>query len=253
MNVVCIGSGNVATHMARALKKSGANLLQIWSKSADNAFVLANELNAEAISEFSEINRSADLYIIAVKDDAIAEVVEALKDIEGLIVHTSGATDIDVLSPLKKAGVLYPLQTFSKNKQLDFANVPLCIEALDQSVLGSLRSIASGLTPMVYEVDSEKRRVLHLAAVFACNFVNHMYVLSDELVRHHGLDFEILKPLIMETAVKVQTASPIDVQTGPAVRHDEKTISRHLELLDNMPGLALIYQNLSKSIKKTHS
>ncbi|TKC08762.1 Rossmann-like and DUF2520 domain-containing protein [Pedobacter frigoris] len=253
MDVVCIGSGNVATHMARAFKKSGANLIQIWSRSLDNAVVLANELEAEPVSAFKEINRSADLYVIAVKDDAIAGVAEALKGIEGLVVHTSGATDISILSSFKKFGVLYPLQTFSKNKQIDFANVPLCIESLDKSILEKLRSVASGLTPMVYEVDSEKRRILHLAAVFACNFVNHMYMLSDELVKRHGLEFEMLKPLIMETAVKVQTESPITVQTGPAVRNDEKTLTRHLELLDQMPDLAQIYQTLSKSIKKTHS
>ncbi|WP_316792491.1 Rossmann-like and DUF2520 domain-containing protein [Pedobacter frigoris] len=253
MNVVCIGSGNVATHMAHALKKSGANLTQIWSRSLDNAAILGNELEAKSISTFQEIDRSADLYVIAVKDDAIAEVAVALKGVEGLVVHTSGATDISILSSFKNYGVLYPLQTFSKKKQLDFANVPLCIESLDESVLDKLRSVALGLTPMVYEVDSEKRKILHLAAVFGCNFVNHMYVLSNELVKHHGLDFEMLKPLIMETAVKVQTELPINVQTGPAVRNDEKTILKHLELLDQMPDLARIYQTLSKSIKKTHS
>ena len=252
MKVVCIGSGNVATHLANALKAKGVNLIQVWSRDLTNASELAKTINARAISNLNEIDRSADLYIIAVKDDAIPIITESLKDVNGLVVHTSGATAIDTLSAHRNYGVLYPLQTFSKAKSIDFVDVPLCIEANNADSLELLKKVANKLSSPVYEVNSEKRKILHLAAVFACNFVNHLYVLSDKVVEHFGLDFEILKPLIMETALKVQTELPINVQTGPAVRNDEQTMIKHLDLLSDMPELKEIYQTLSKSIKKTH-
>ncbi len=252
MKVVCIGSGNVATHLANALKAKGVNLIQVWSRDLTNASELAKTINARAISNLNEIDRSADLYIIAVKDDAIPIITESLKDVNGLVVHTSGATAIDTLSAHRNYGVLYPLQTFSKAKSIDFVDVPLCIEANNADSLELLKKVANKLSSPVYEVNSEKRKILHLAAVFACNFVNHLYVLSDKVVEHFGLDFEILKPLIMETALKVQTELPINVQTGPAVRNDEQTMIKHQDLLSDMPELKEIYQTLSKSIKKTH-
>ncbi|WP_449438747.1 Rossmann-like and DUF2520 domain-containing protein [Pedobacter steynii] len=252
MKVVCIGSGNVATHLANALKAKGVNLIQVWSRDLTNASELAKTINARAISNLNEIDRSADLYIIAVKDDAIPTITESLKDVNGLVVHTSGATAIDTLSAHRNYGVLYPLQTFSKAKSIDFVDVPLCIEANNADSLELLKKVANKLSSPVYEVNSEKRKILHLAAVFACNFVNHLYVLSDKVVEHFGLDFEILKPLIMETALKVQTELPINVQTGPAVRNDEQTMIKHQDLLSDMPELKEIYQTLSKSIKKTH-
>jgi Uncharacterized conserved protein len=252
MKVVCIGSGNVATHLANALKAKGVNLIQVWSRDLTNASELAKTINAEAISDLNELDRSADLYIIAVKDDAIPTIVESLKDVNGLVAHTSGATGIDTLSAHRNYGVLYPLQTFSKTKPIDFTNVPLCIEANNADSLELLKEVANKLSSPVYEVSSEKRKILHLAAVFACNFVNHLYVLSDKVVEHFGLDFEMLKPLIMETALKVQTELPTNVQTGPAVRNDEQTMIKHQDLLNEMPELKEIYQILSKSIKKTH-
>lgn len=253
MKIVCIGSGNVATHFANAFKAGAAELVQVWSKNQEHAAELAVSLGAAPISDLKEIDLKADLYLIAVKDDAIPEVVTALAGVEGMVVHTSGATDIGVFRESgMNFGVLYPLQTFSKQKNLDFKQVPLCIEAKDQETLDTLKSIAQMLSPLVYEVNSEKRRILHLAAVFACNFVNHLYALSKEILQKNDLDFEILRPLIMETAVKVQDAFPADVQTGPAIRNDEQTIIKHKELLKDMPQLEDIYETLSKSIKKTH-
>nr|WP_068887240.1 Rossmann-like and DUF2520 domain-containing protein [Pedobacter panaciterrae] len=252
MKVVCIGSGNVATHLTYALKAKGIDVIQVWSRDLANASELAKIINAVAISNLNEIDRSADLYVIAVKDDAISTVADALRGVKGLVVHTSGATAIEVLSPLKNYGVLYPLQTFSKAKPIDFTNVPLCIEASNEEALEVLKGIAQLLSSPFYEVSSDKRKILHLAAVFACNFVNHLYTLSDKIVEHFELDFEMLKPLIMETALKVQTELPINVQTGPAVRNDEQTMIKHKDLLNSMPELKEIYQTLSKSIKKTH-
>ncbi len=252
MKIVCIGSGNVATHMAGAFKKKGHDLIQVWSRDADHAEPLASSLGAKVMTDLGEIDLNADLYLIAIKDDAISSVVQALGEVSGLVVHTSGATSIAELDRFKSHGVLYPLQTFSKAKAVDFMNIPLCIEAADAESLNKLRTIGAELSKSVYEVDSDKRKILHLSAVFACNFVNHMYNLSAQVLRSHDLGFEMLRPLITETAMKVQTEMPVNVQTGPAVRDDKQTILKHLELLESSPHLKEIYQTLSESIKKSN-
>ncbi|WP_316836497.1 Rossmann-like and DUF2520 domain-containing protein [Pedobacter nutrimenti] len=254
MRIVCLGSGNVATHMALAFKSAGAELLQIWSKTLSHAEVLAVQTGATATDKLKDVDRNADLYIIAVKDDAIAEIADSLKGVWGLIVHTSGATSIDVFKPAatKHFGVLYPLQTFSKSKAVDFSKIPLCIEAGTAESQVLLKEIAKAISPLIYEVSSADRKLLHLAAVFACNFTNHLYHLGQQILQQNELSFDLLRPLILETAEKVQTALPYDVQTGPAVRDDKQTLEKHLELLQNMPELAEIYKTLSKSIKKTY-
>lgn len=253
MDVICIGSGNVATHMAQALKASGANLLQVWSRNPTHAESLARLVGAQPVTDFNAINRNADLYVIAVKDDAIGMVAAELKGINGLIVHTSGATALSILASLQNHGVLYPLQTFSKDREIDFRKIPLCIEAPDDVMLTRIESIASLLSDSVYHINSNQRKSLHLAAVFACNFVNQLYVLGNQILEHNHLDFELLRPLIMETAMKIQHELPVNVQTGPAVRGDRQTMDNHLQLLGARPDLAEIYETLSKSIKKTHS
>lgn len=252
MKIICIGSGNVATHMAGAFKRKGHDLAQVWSKNPDNAEALASSVGARVIAGLEEIDLNADLYLIAIKDDAISSVARALGEVNGLVVHTSGATSIAELDRFKSYGVLYPLQTFSKTKAVDFSDIPLCIEAVDAESLNKIRTIARELSKLVYEVDSDKRKILHLSAVFACNFVNHMYELGAQVLKSNGLDFEMLRPLIMETAVKVQTEMPVNVQTGPAVRNDEQTILKHLELLKSSPHLKEIYQTLSESIKNSN-
>lgn len=253
MKVVCIGSGNVATHFVHALKSSGAELVQIWSKTPLHAQRLASEVDAIAITALEDISLTADLYLVSVKDDAIAGIVATLQDVQGLVVHTSGATAIDVFPDSMHAyGVLYPLQTFSRTKALDFNQVPLCLEAKNEKLLEQLKAIAKQLSPLVYEVSSDQRKILHLAAVFACNFVNHLYGMGQQIVEENNLGFEILRPLILETALKVQHALPGDVQTGPAIRKDEQTLIKHKALLAGHPELQDIYETLSNSIKKTH-
>lgn len=252
MKVVCIGSGNVATHFSTAFVAAGYELVQVWSKNQDHAVLLADQVGAKGISVPAYIDLHADLYLIAIKDDAIPEMVQVLAEVNGLVVHTSGATDLDVFpASMKNYGVLYPLQTFSRTKALDFSKVPLCLEAKNEMVLSVLKKIALSLSPLVYEVNSAQRRILHLAAVFACNFSNHLYAIGQDILEKNQLDFEILRPLIMETAEKVQHAFPRDVQTGPAIRNDEQTLSKHKELLTGMPELQDLYETLSKSIKKT--
>ena len=252
MKIVLLGSGNVATHLAKALKSKGEEIVQVYSQNLDNATLLAQSIATEAIGDLNEIKQNADLYIISVKDDAIESVAKSLKNVTGLVVHTSGTTDINVLaSQVEKAGVFYPLQTFSKSKEVSFENIPLCIEANDDSQLTILCNLAAKISREVYKLNGEKRKVLHLAAVFACNFPNHLYALANKILSQNGLDFEIIRPLIAETADKVMSNLPENMQTGPAVRADESTLNKHLSMLTDMPELQNIYQTLSDSIKLT--
>ncbi|MCX2493300.1 DUF2520 domain-containing protein [Pedobacter sp. PF22-3] len=252
MKIVLLGSGNVATHLAKALKSKGEEIVQVYSQNLDNATLLAQSIATEAIGDLNEIKQNADLYIISVKDDAIESVAKSLKHVTGLVVHTSGTTDINILSSqVKKAGVFYPLQTFSKDKEVSFENIPLCIEANDENQLTILKNLAAKMSREVHELNGEKRKVLHLAAVFACNFPNHLYALANKILNQNGLDFDIMRPLIAETADKVMSNLPENVQTGPAIRADENTLNKHLSMLIDMPELQNIYQTLSNSIKLT--
>ncbi|GGE67084.1 putative short-subunit dehydrogenase-like oxidoreductase (DUF2520 family) [Pedobacter psychrotolerans] len=250
MKIVLLGSGNVATHLAQALKSKGEEIVQIYSQNLNHAQLLADRIPCESIDNLKAIKTDADLYIIAVKDDAIESIADHLKAVSGLVVHTSGTTDIQVLSSkVKHAGVLYPLQTFSKTKEVSFEEIPLCIEATDESHLSILQNLASKLSQQVYHLGGDQRKVLHLAAVFACNFTNHLYTLAHQLLQQNDLDFEIIRPLIKETADKVMVSLPEKVQTGPAARGDETTLNKHFSMLNNMPELQHIYQTLSDSIK----
>ncbi|MES2448311.1 MAG: DUF2520 domain-containing protein [Bacteroidota bacterium] len=251
MNVVIIGSGNVATHIAKALKLVDVNVTQVWSYHYQNASLLANEVNAVAIKELSEVDFDADVCLIAIKDDEILNISHQLKSFKGIIAHTSGSVNLAVLENFENFGVFYPLQTFSKNKQVDFSTIPLCLEANNEESLAVLKEIANKLSTNVLEVNSDKRKILHLAAVFACNFTNHLYALADDLLKANDLDFDIIRPLITETANKVQHALPLTVQTGPAIRNDEQTLEKHEELLNDHQELLKIYKILSDSIKKT--
>ncbi|MCZ4244449.1 Rossmann-like and DUF2520 domain-containing protein [Pedobacter punctiformis] len=253
MKVVLLGSGNVATHLALALKAKGEDIVQVYSPNLINAGNLAEKVESAAINDLSKIDQHADLYLISVKDDAIEQVAASLKQVKGLVVHTSGTTDVKLLSAhVAHSGVFYPLQTFSKNKDVDFKNIPLCIEASDEKQLGILKQLANKLSEKVYEIDGDKRKVLHLAAVFACNFTNHLYTLANQVLSGHNLEFDIIRPLIAETADKIKADLPENVQTGPAIRHDESTIKAHLDRLKDMPELHNIYETLSNSIKLTY-
>lgn len=252
MKVSIIGSGNVATHLAKALQRAQVEILSIWSHQFENAELLANQVGARAINQISEIaDDESDVILISVKDDAIAEVATQLKNYRGVVAHTSGAAGLDVLNGNAHYGVFYPLQTFSKHTALDFSQVPLCLEANDTQSLQQLKMLATLISKNIYEVDSAQRKILHLAAVFACNFPNYLYGVAQQLLAQHQLDFDIIKPLIAETANKVQTALPIEVQTGPAVRNDEQTLKKHEDLLKEHTDWLMIYKLLSEQIKKT--
>lgn len=249
MNIVILGSGNVATQLGRAFKMAGQSITQVWSRDSNRAGILADSLAAEPISSMFDLDRTADLYIIAVKDEAIRELALGLKVTDKLIVHTSGSTGLSVLEGAStKIGVFYPLQTFSKIKSVDFRQIPIAIEANAPEVLSGIRSIADRLSEKVIELSSEQRKTLHVAAVFACNFTNHLFGLSKELLEEQNLDFELLKPLIAETVSKIEMNDPVLVQTGPAIRGDQSTMKVHLDLLQNKPLLSELYSKLSQSI-----
>jgi len=254
MRITLIGSGNVATHLAAALKNAGHRIVQVYSRDAQHAAMLAYHVGAEAIDNLSVISPDTDMFIISVKDDAIIEMVKALAGYQKLIVHTSGSTNLnDMLVFTDNAGVLYPLQTFSKTKEVDFWTVPLCIEAANAHIKTDLEQLAATISNNIYHVNSADRKILHLAAVFACNFPNYLYTVAQQLLARHQMNFDMLKPLILETAQKAQTQLPANVQTGPAVRNDVVTMDAHLQMLKNEPYLQEIYTLLSQGIIKNNN
>ncbi len=243
--ITMIGAGNLATHLSRALLHADHEIVQVYSRTEESASILANDLKCPYTSDLNSII-SSELAIIAVKDDAIEEVE---KHIYFPKVHTSGTKDMDSLSN-SKIGVFYPLQTFSKNSNMDFKNIPICIEANDSSFYKLINNLACSITSSVYKLDSEQRKQLHLAAVIACNFSNLMYRFSENICKEHSIPFEILQPLIIETANKIQSLPPSKAQTGPAQRGDELTIKKHIAALVGNDELQRIYETLSNSIKK---
>jgi predicted short-subunit dehydrogenase-like oxidoreductase (DUF2520 family) len=201
MRITIIGSGNVATHLSAAFKNAGHRIIQVYSRSLNNAALLAYHVKAEPIDDLAQIAAETDIFVIAVKDDAIGLMAEQLAVHKKLMVHTSGATDMYALLAFSDmAGVFYPLQTFSKIKEVDFATVPLCIEAADESIAQKLKELAQSVSNNVYDIDSAQRKILHLAAVFACNFPNYLYNISQQLLAQHNLEFDLIRPLILETA-----------------------------------------------------
>lgn len=249
ISVVILGSGNVGTHFFKAIEKAeNVRVVQWYSRQTDS---LKGYKNKTAITDNLSALKEADLYILAVSDDAVAQLSAALPFENRLVVHTSGSVNVHDLDKKNKRGVLYPLQTFSKAAEMDFRNVPICIETLDKKSYPLLKEMATSLGSLSKRVNSNQRRVLHLAAVFVNNFTNQLYRVGHEITESEAAEFDLLKPLIMETAKKVQTLSPYLAQTGPAKRHDKKTIEKHLELLEN-PEHKAIYKLLTKSIQNTH-
>lgn len=258
MKVILFGAGNVATHLGLALQQAGHKVLQVWSRTTDSAEALASSLDStpHTFSEDPEsikndIEPTSPLVcIISVKDDAIAEVARRfIPELpQAIWLHTAGSVSIDVLDQRlnPRFGVLYPMQTFSKSKPVDFSRIGIFIEAHGCEV--ELSELAHSLTQKVYTLDGEGRKRLHLAAVFACNFVNHCYALSESLLADAGIPFEVMLPLIDETAEKVHTLSPRLAQTGPAARHDQLIMERQSNMLAEDPALRDIYERLSQSI-----
>jgi len=246
-----IGAGNVAYHIAKAINNAGYNIIQIISRTRNAAEELANEINAEGIDDFQKIDLSVDLIIIAVNDDDIINVISKINFGDSLLVHTAGSVDMNIFEPyLINYGVFYPVQTFSKAREIDFSDIPICIEANNNSNQNLLLQFAEKICKNVSIINSSQRKKIHLAAVFANNFVNHMYHVSSNLLSDEGIPFDILKPLIKETAMKVMDNTPNKMQTGPALRNDNIIIKKHLEMLNNYKELQKIYRFVSENIKE---
>ncbi len=250
-NVVLIGAGNVATHLGNALCKKGINIRQVYSYTTENAELLADKLDAYAIDDLAQIQDGADLYIIAVKDAHLKNVIENMPVVKGIVVHTAGSMSMDRLIRFNKYGIFYPFQTFSKDIDIDFTNIPFLIEASDKDVEVDLKKLASMVSETVLVCDSEQRKTIHLAAVFACNFTNHLYSIADSLLSHSEISFDVIKPLLKETANKVMHSKPKLVQTGPAVRGDYNIIETHEKMLKSDYELQKLYQIFTKRISES--
>ena len=248
-----IGAGNLATHLATTCSKAGLEIVQVYSRTEDSAKLLADKLNTAYTTQTSSLVNYADIYFVALKDSAVEQVLSGIEFGDKLVVHCSGSLPMNVLSRFaKNHGVFYPLQTFSKNRKVDFRKIPIFIEASSEENLQILKEIANTVSESVTVLNSEKRKSLHIAAVFACNFANHCYAMAAKYLETKDLPFEILRPLIMETASKAQEMHPKQAQTGPAIRFDENIINAHLNELTEMPDLQELYNSISKSIFAHH-
>ena len=248
--VIIIGSGNVAQHLIVAFQNSqnsGAeiDLVQVFSRQKES---ISHLLALDKITDNFDTLTESDLYIIAVSDDAIADVSSLLPFKNRLVVHTSGSIPLDSLNENNRKGVFYPLQTFTKNKDVDFRIIPICLESENATDFQLLEKVAKTISDKVFAINSEQRKALHVAAVFVNNFTNHLYQIGNEICQENQVPFEILKPLIAETAQKIMVLSPDEAQTGPAKRNDSVTIEAHEAFLSDENHLK-IYKTLTQSIQ----
>ena len=254
MRIVLIGAGRLATHLGPALCRAGHEVVQVYSRTAESAEALAMLTCSEALTDLNDVTQEAEVYICAVKDAVLPSLLPVLcKGREdALFLHTAGSMPLDVFSGhARHYGVLYPMQTFSKERKLDFSRIPCFVEADSDATLAVVERLASSISSNVRRLSSDDRRYLHLSAVFACNFVNHCYQLAGDLLAEHGIPFETLLPLIDETAAKVHDLHPREAQTGPAVRYDENVIRRQTDMLDGLPKE--IYKLMSDSIHQSQT
>ena len=255
MRIVIIGSGNLATQLALALKEAGKEIIQVYSRTENHAKELAEKIGSAYTSDLDEISKNADIYIISVKDDAISEIAASVcgKNPNALFVHTAGSVPMDIFKNVAiHYGVFYPMQTFSKNRKVDFRPIPCFLEANDEITLNVIRQIAESVSDHVEIADSEKRKKIHLAAVLACNFTNHCYRLAEKVLEEEQIDFNLFLPLIEETAQKVKVLSPKQAQTGPMVRYDVNVMNMQIDLL-NDERTKQIYRLMADSIHEDSS
>jgi predicted short-subunit dehydrogenase-like oxidoreductase (DUF2520 family) len=252
LNIIIIGTGNVSWHIANSIRSiSNIKLLQAFNHKASKATVAySKQFKCEVTTNYQELNPNADIYIIAVKDDAIESVVKQLVTLKlkGIVVHTSGSVDVSVLNAVSQhIGVYYPLQTFYPNASIDWASTPLLLEANSKATLAKLKGLAKQVSQKVKAVDSENRLRLHLAAVFACNFTNALYVSAFEIIEKHigAKDTNLLAPIMLQSFQKLERVHPKQAQTGPAVRNDQRVMKKHLALLKSDKELTAVYKLLS--------
>lgn len=249
-----IGAGNLATHLAQALKKAGHEITQVYSRTKQSAEMLATKVGAEPVTDTDKLRDDADACIMAVKDSALEELITRVCDTRKNIVfmHTAGSMPVSLFEEHAQSyGVLYPMQSFSKERAVDFTKIPCFLEWNGDRARIVITRLAESVSSIHYEMNSDARKHLHLAAVFASNFVNHCYVLSAELLQKYDLPFDVMLPLTDEVAKKVHEMTPAEAQTGPAVRYDENVMDKHKRMLEDEPLMKKIYETMSESIHDT--
>lgn len=245
--IIIIGTGNVAEHFSDVFLKKGFFITQILGRNKKRVEFLAKKVKAEAISDFHLLKKNADLYLLCISDDAVSEIIQDIDFEPNIIAHTAGSLPLEILNKFKNYGVFYPLQTFTKGRELSLKNVPFCLEANNEKTLTALKNIAKKISNNVLEMSSLERKRCHLSAVFACNFTNYFYSIAAKLLAEKKMSFDLLKPLIEETLAKAISISPQKAQTGPAVRGNFKIINEHLDELKNEDWKKL-YSFVSESI-----
>ncbi len=247
-----IGSGNVATALALGMRNSGLRIVEVYSPDPSHAGRFTELTGCEIADDFSNINKNSDLYILAVPDDKVKELAGILPDVSGIVVHTSGITPLEALSSARDYGVFYPLQTFTIGQPVDLSEVPFLIEGSTEEITKLLMLLASKLSRSVHNITSGQRKYFHLAAVFVSNFSNHLYSVASQLLEEQGLDFDFLKPLIRQTAAKIENMPPLEAQTGPARRNDRKAMAEHLKMLEDHPEFEALYKMISGQITQRY-
>ncbi len=247
-----LGAGNVSTHISRHLHSKGHRISCIYSRTLESASLLAHEFGGFATADVNEVPNQADFYLVCVPDQAVVSVLSQFKDWNGTWLHTAGALPMDLFKGFKtRYGVLYPLQTLNKNQEASLANTPFLVEGSSPEVEESIVKLAGDITTKVLEIDSKKRQTIHLAAVFANNFTNHMVHIGQRILQENSLDLKLLDPIIEETVRKIGLVGAGAAQTGPALRKDQETIQKHLDLLKNHPEWEKLYTFISRDIGNT--
>ena len=248
MQIAFIGAGRLATNLGLALLDAGHEIIGVYSRTMQSAEALAKRIGGKPVDRAEDLPMEADAYIIAVKDSALAEMIPAVtKGREHQVfMHTAGSMPMSMFQGMARHyGVFYPMQSFSKERLVDFVEIPIFVEANDAKAMEVIRQLAESITERIYQLSGDDRQYLHLAAVFACNFVNHCYAMSAEILEQHGMSFDVMLPLIDETARKVHQLHPLKAQTGPAVRYDENVIRHQLQLLREHPFMKELYERMS--------
>ena len=252
--IVIIGSGNVATHFAKLLVKKGHEIVQLVGRNEETLKKISLKYLISYVTDFKLINPNADIYLICVSDDEIKKVAKQLNLIDKLVLHTSGSVSLKtILKTSAKTGVLYPLQTFSKDDKMKWSKIPLLIEGSNKEVEKEIVEFAQSISKKVIVLNSQQREKMHLAAVMVNNFSNHLYTLANDFLEKEKIThFKLLFPLMQQTVKKTKKIKPISAQTGPAKRNDKKVISTHLSILKKHPETSKIYSCISESISNYH-
>ena len=251
MKVTLIGAGNLATQLGKSLKKAGIIISQVYSRTEASAKTLGELLETAWVTDVTQLHDGADIYIFSVKDSVLCELISEVCKGRGdkLFFHTAGSMPMSCFEgKAQHYGVFYPMQTFSKVKNVSFENIPVFIEGDSAETEEIIRNLANKLSKRVITLSSADRKYLHLAAVWACNFTNHCYSVASDILSEHGIPFDVMLPLINETTEKIQNICPKAAQTGPAVRGDKNVMSQQLELMSDRADLQELYKILSKGI-----